>query len=91
MIEGPDPEQYAEIFERCCNERGITYDQAIGAATSTRSGTGGTRSSRAAATRATFSTTWWTSPASTRASRSLACDMVDRACRSYFLDDSRKE
>ena len=31
QIDGPDPEQYAEIFARCCDERGIPYDQAIGA------------------------------------------------------------
>jgi len=26
QIHGPDPDQYAEIFARCCEERGIQYD-----------------------------------------------------------------
>ena len=28
LVEGPNPQQYAEIFARCCTERDIEYDQA---------------------------------------------------------------
>ena len=27
QIEGPQPSQYAEIFSRCCGERGIEFQQ----------------------------------------------------------------
>nr|MBA3259644.1 hypothetical protein [Gemmatimonadales bacterium] len=65
QIEGPKPEQYAEIFSRCCAERGIQYDPAP-CCISTRSSTSGERFIPAPATRGTSSTIWWTSPASTR-------------------------
>ena len=90
QIHGPDPDQYAEIFARCCDERGIPTTTSR-CSTSTRSTTVARGFTPAPATRATSSTTWWTSPASTRARRSSTNDIVDRACRSYFLDDVRKE
>jgi predicted ATPase with chaperone activity len=90
QIEGPKPDQYAEIFTRCCEERGIDYDHAavlhIYQEFYGRMGI----HPRACHPRdildhvvdiARFY----------EAKAVLTDDMVDRACRSYFLDDSRKE
>ena len=89
MIEGPDPEQFADIFERNCDERGITYDAGDRCATSTRTGTPAIRIiPRGCHPRdildhvVDIARFHQVAPAAT-------VEMVDRACRSYFLDDSR--
>jgi predicted ATPase with chaperone activity len=90
QIQGPQPDQYAEIFSRCCAERGIEYDQQavnhIYRQWYERRGI----HSRACHPRdildhlvdiARFY----------EGTAVLDPDLVDRACRSYFLDDSREE
>ena len=90
QIQGPRPEQYAEIFFRCCAERGIEYDQQavnhIYREWYERRGI----HPRACHPRdildhlvdiARFY----------EGTAMLDPDLVDRACRSYFLDDSREE
>jgi hypothetical protein len=90
MIDGPNPQQYAEIFTRCCAERGIAYDpSAIDFIYREYYGRHGIPS-RACHPRdildhlvdiARFYET----------TAVLTDDIIDRACRSYFLDDSRSE
>jgi predicted ATPase with chaperone activity len=90
MVEGPNPQQYAEIFARCCIERRIEYDQAavnhIYDKWYARHGI----HPRACHPRdildhlVDIARFYEGHP-------ELNFDMVDRACRSYFLDDSRKE
>jgi predicted ATPase with chaperone activity len=90
MIEGPNPEQYAEIFARCCADRGIAYDRAsIDFIYREYYGRLGIHP-RACHPRdildhlvdiARFYET----------TAVLSDDIVDRACKSYFLDDSRSE
>jgi predicted ATPase with chaperone activity len=90
QIEGPQPDQYAEIFSRCCAERGIEYDHRavkhIYAQWYQRRGI----HPRACHPRdildhlvdiARFY----------QGTAVLEADLLDRACRSYFLDDSREE
>ena len=90
QIEGPRPEQYAEIFSRCCAERGIEYDhEAVNHIYRQWYGRRGIHP-RACHPRdildhlvdiARFY----------EGTAVLDHDLVDRACRSYFLDDSREE
>ena len=90
MVEGPNPQQYAEIFARCCIERRIEYDQAavnhIYDKWYARHGI----HPRACHPRdildhlVDIARFYEGHP-------ELNFEMVDRACRSYFLDDSRKE
>jgi predicted ATPase with chaperone activity len=88
MIEGPDPEQFADIFERNCRERNIAYDPAIvryiyeawyGRHSITPRGCHPRDILDHVVDIARFHQM---APAAT-------VDMVDQACRSYFLDDSR--
>ncbi len=88
MIEGPDPEQFADIFERNCKERGITYDQAIvryiyeawyGRHSIIPRGCHPRDILDHVVDIARFH----------QVHPEATVDMVDRACRSYFLDDSR--
>ena len=90
MIEGPNPEQFADIFERNCRERGIAYDGAI-----VRHIYESWYSRHSIIPRGChprdildhvvdIARFHQVPPAAT-------VEMVDRACRSYFLDDSRTE
>ena len=88
MIEGPDPEQFADIFERNCRERNIVYDPKI--VRYIYEGWYGKHNiiPRGCHPRdildhvVDIARFHQMAPAAT-------VDMVDRACRSYFLDDSR--
>jgi predicted ATPase with chaperone activity len=88
MIEGPNPEQFADIFERNCRERGIAYDGSIvryiyeswyGRHSIVPRGCHPRDILDHVVDIARFHQV---APAAT-------VEMVDRACRSYFLDDSR--
>ncbi len=90
QIEGPQPAQYAEIFSRCCAERGIQFDQAAVDHIYRKWYEGRGIHPRACHPRdildhlvdiARFY----------EGTAMLDPDLVDRACRSYFLDDSREE
>ncbi|MDF3052917.1 MAG: putative ATPase [Geminicoccaceae bacterium] len=90
LVEGPNPQQYAEIFARCCLERGIEYEQAaVNHIYDQWYGRHGIHA-RACHPRdildhlVDIARFYEGMP-------ELNFDMVDRACRSYFLDDSRKE
>jgi predicted ATPase with chaperone activity len=90
LVEGPNPQQYAEIFARCCTERGIGYEQAaVNHVYDEWYGRRGIHP-RACHPRDILDhlvdiSRFYEGKAE------LTFDMVDRACRSYFLDDSRKE
>ncbi len=90
MIEGPKPDQYAEIFARCCTERAIEYDHAaVRHIYHEFYGRMGIHP-RACHPRDILDhlvdiARFYEGKAN------LSDDLVDRACRSYFLDDSRKE
>jgi predicted ATPase with chaperone activity len=88
QIEGPNPGQFADIFERNCEERGIAYDPAIvryiydnwfGRHSIQPRGCHPRDILDHVVDIARFHQV---APAATT-------EMVDRACRSYFLDDSR--
>jgi Mg-chelatase subunit ChlI len=88
MIEGPDREQFEDIFERNCRERGITYDPEIvryiyeawyGRHSIIPRGCHPRDILDHVVDIARFH----------QAHPEATVDMVDRACRSYFLDDSR--
>ncbi len=88
MIEGPDPEQFAEIFQRNCAERGIAYDPAIvrylyqswyGKHAIQPRGCHPRDILDHVVDIARFH----------QVAPTASIEMVDRACRSYFLDDSR--
>ena len=88
MIEGPDPEQFADIFERNCKERAIAYDHAIvryiyedwyGRHSIIPRGCHPRDILDHVVDIARFH----------QVHPEATVDMVDRACRSYFLDDSR--
>jgi len=88
MIEGPDPEQFADIFERNCKERAIKYDEAIvryiyeawyGRHSIIPRGCHPRDILDHVVDIARFH----------QVHPEATVDMVDRACRSYFLDDSR--
>jgi hypothetical protein len=90
MIEGPNPDQYAEIFARCCEERGIPYEHdAVLYIYQEYYGRRGIHP-RACHPRdildhlVDIARFYEGKPA-------LKKDVVDRACRSYFLDDLRTE
>ena len=88
MVEGPDPEQYADIFERNCAERGIGYDPSIVAYIYESWYARHSIIPRGCHPRdildhvVDIARFHQVEPEAT-------VDMVDRACRSYFLDDSR--
>ena len=88
MIEGPNPEQFADIFERNCNERGIRYDGAIVRHIYQSWYARQSIIPRGCHPRdildhvVDIARFHQVAPAAT-------VEMVDRACRSYFLDDSR--
>jgi predicted ATPase with chaperone activity len=90
QIEGPQPNQYAEIFTRCCGERGIEFQQGAVDHIYRRWYEGRGIHPRACHPRdildhlVDIARFYEGKPV-------LTADMVDRACRSYFLDDSRKE
>jgi hypothetical protein len=90
QIQGPQPDQYAEIFSRCCAERGIEYDpQAVNHIYRHWYERRGIHA-RACHPRDILDhlvdiSRFYEGKAV------LEADMVDRACRSYFLDDSREE
>jgi Mg-chelatase subunit ChlI len=90
QIHGPDPVQFADIFERNCVERGIEYDPHIvryiydnwfGRHSIQPRGCHPRDILDHVVDIARFHQV---QPAATE-------EMVDRACRSYFLDDSRDE
>jgi predicted ATPase with chaperone activity len=90
LVEGPNPQQYAEIFARCCIERDIPYDQA--AVNHIYDQWYGKRDIHARACHPRDILDHLVDIARFYQGRpELTFDMVDRACRSYFLDDSRKE
>jgi predicted ATPase with chaperone activity len=90
LVEGPNPQQYAEIFARCCIERDIPYDQA--AVNHIYDQWYGQRGIHARACHPRDILDHLVDIARFYQGRpELTFDMVDRACRSYFLDDSRKE
>jgi predicted ATPase with chaperone activity len=90
LVEGPNPQQYAEIFARCCNERGIDYEQA--AVNHVYDEWYGRRSIHPRACHPRDILDHLVDIARFYEGRpELTFEMVDRACRSYFLDDSRKE
>ena len=90
LVEGPNPQQYAEIFARCCIEREIEYDQA--AVNHIYDAWYGRRGIHARACHPRDILDHLVDIARFYQGRpELNFDMVDRACRSYFLDDSRKE
>ena len=88
MIEGPTPAQFADIFERNCEERGIAYDPAIvryiydnwfGRHSIQPRGCHPRDILDHVVDIARFH----------QVPPAASVEMVDRACRSYFLDDSR--
>jgi predicted ATPase with chaperone activity len=90
MIEGPNPGQFADIFERNCEERGIEYDPAIvryiydnwfGRHSIQPRGCHPRDILDHVVDIARFH----------QVAPEASAEMVDRACRSYFLDDSRTE
>ena len=90
QIEGPNSEQYAEIFARCCAEREIDFDQA--AVDHIYRKWYGQRGIHPRACHPRDILDHLVDIARFYEGRPvLDFDMVDRACRSYFLDDSRKE
>jgi hypothetical protein len=90
LVEGPNPQQYAEIFARCCTERGIDYDQ--GAVNHIYDKWYGRHGIHPRACHPRDILDHLVDIARFYEGRpELNFDMVDRACRSYFLDDSRKE
>jgi len=90
QIEGPKPDQYAEIFSRCCAERGIDFDQL--AVDHIYRQWYGHREIHPRACHPRDILDHLVDIARFYEGRAaLTADMVDRACRSYFLDDSRKE
>jgi predicted ATPase with chaperone activity len=90
MVEGPNPQQYAEIFGRCCVERRIEYDQA--AVNHIYDEWYGKRGIHPRACHPRDILDHLVDIARFYEGHpELNFDMVDRACRSYFLDDSRKE
>ena len=91
MIDGPDPEQYAEIFARCCDERGIQYDQAVVRYIYERVLRPPRRSSPRGCHPRDILDHVVDIARFHEGTAGAHRDMVDRACRSYFLDDSRKE
>jgi predicted ATPase with chaperone activity len=90
QIEGPQPDQYAEIFSRCCAERGIEYEhEAVKHIYRHWYQQRGIHS-RACHPRDILD--HLVDIARFNEGRAvLELDLVDRACRSYFLDDSREE
>ena len=90
LVEGPNPQQYAEIFARCCVERGIEYDQV--AVNHVYDKWYSRRGIHPRACHPRDILDHLVDIARFYEGRpELTFDMVDRACRSYFLDDSRKE
>ncbi len=88
MIEGPSPAQYADIFARCCAERSISYD--AGAVNYVYDAWYGRHSIVPRACHPRDILDHIMDIARFHESKpELTTDMVDRACRSYFLDDSR--
>jgi len=88
MVEGPSPEQFADIFQRNCAERSIAYDPAI------------VRYIYESWYRKHKITARGCHPRDIldhvvdiarfhQVAPSASVEMVDRACRSYFLDDTR--
>jgi predicted ATPase with chaperone activity len=88
MIEGPDPEQFADIFERNCRERNIVYDPKI-----VRYIYEGWYGKHNIIPRGCHPRDILDHVVDIARFHEMApvatVDMVDRACRSYFLDDSR--
>jgi hypothetical protein len=87
-VEGPNPEQFADIFQRNCVERSIGYDPAIVRYIYESWYAKHKLTPRGCHPRdildhvvdiARFH----------QVAPSASVEMVDRACRSYFLDDSR--
>ena len=88
MVQGPNPEQFADIFQRNCVERNIAYDPAIVRyiyeTWYARHGI----TARGCHPRdildhvVDIARFHLVAP-------TASVEMVDRACRSYFLDDTR--
>jgi hypothetical protein len=90
QIQGPQPDQYAEIFSRCCTERGIEYDQ--GAVSHIYRQWYQRRGIHPRACHPRDILDHLVDIARFyQGTAVLNHDLVDRACRSYFLDDSREE
>ena len=88
MVEGPTPQQFAEIFQRNCVERGVGFDPSIVRYIYESWYKKHTIQPRGCHPRdildhvvdiARFH----------QVAPSTSVEMVDQACRSYFLDDSR--
>jgi hypothetical protein len=88
MIEGPTPPQFADIFQRCCAERGIVYEPSIIKYIYEQWYAKHNITPRGCHPRdildhvVDIARFHQAQPAAT-------VEMVNRACRSYFLDDSR--
>ncbi len=90
QIEGPQPDQYAEIFSRCCAERGIDFEQ--GAVDHIYRKWYGEKGIHPRACHPRDILDHLVDIARFYEGRpALTPDIVDRACRSYFLDDVREE
>ena len=90
MIEGPKPDQYAEIFARCCAERNIEYQH--GAVQYIYREWYGRQGIHPRACHPRDILDHMVDIARFYQGKAeLTVNLVDRACRSYFLDDSRKE
>jgi predicted ATPase with chaperone activity len=90
QIHGPDPDQYAEIFARCCDQRGIPYDH--GAVLYIYQEYYGRQGIHPRACHPRDILDHLVDIARFYEGKPvLTNDIVDRACRSYFLDDVRKE
>jgi hypothetical protein len=88
MIEGPTPPQFADIFQRCCAERGIAYDPAIIKYIYDHWYARHNITPRGCHPRDILDhvvdiARFHQAPPAT------SVEMINRACRSYFLDDSR--
>lgn len=89
QIEGPQPDQYAEIFARCCTERRIEYDPK--AVNHIYHEWYGRRAILPRACHPRDILDHLVDIARFNEGHAvLDADLVDRACRSYFLDDSRQ-
>jgi predicted ATPase with chaperone activity len=88
MVEGPDPDQFADIFQRNCAERGIGYDPAI-----VRYIYESWYARHSITPRGCHPRDILDHVVDIARFHQVAPEasviMVDRACRSYFLDDSR--
>lgn len=89
-VSSPDPGEYRKIFRRCCEERGIAYQEAAVRYIYERFYERLGMEPRGCHPRDILDHLLDIS-SFLGAERRLATDLLDRACRSYFLDDIRKD